>query len=131
MESQPKISVLMPVYNRANLVKQALVSIYDQTFRDFEIIVVDDGSTDGTWKILKEFEKESDKIHLLRFKRQQGIAEALLYGNEQCRGEIIVKQDSDDISMPDRLEKIVDYFKKNPVNNKKIRFIFRYKPRNR
>ena len=112
--TKPLISVMMPVHDRAHLVKQALVSIFDQTFKDFEIVVVDDGSTDGTWKILKEFADESSKMKLFRFPKQRGISEALLQGNELCSGEIIVKQDSDDLSLPDRLEKIKDYFEKNP-----------------
>lgn len=109
---QPFITVLMPTYNRAHSIRTAIQSILDQTYKKFELLIVDDGSTDDTRKIVYEYMGIDRRIHY-KFITHAGLVTALTLGNNRARGKIIVKQDSDDISMPDRLEVIV----KNMGNN--------------
>lgn len=101
----------MPVWNRAHLVRNAIRSILDQTFPDYEFLIVNDGSTDHTKAILKDLPK--GRIRVVH-QPHKGLVEALTVGNQLAQGEIIVKQDSDDISFPDRLEVIDRYFKEHP-----------------
>jgi len=99
--SQPRISVVMPVWNGEQYLAAAVDSILNQTFRDFEFIIVDDGSTDGTAKILASY-------HVVRMQVSRldlaGIVAALNFGIAQARGAWIARQDADDISLPQRLE---------------------------
>lgn len=99
----------MPVYNRENSVHHAIQSILDQTFSDWELIIVDDGSTDNTEKIIKLF--KDPRIKYFKNKINKGISYSRNFGNAKARGEIIVVQDSDDMSLPDRLEEIDKRFK--------------------
>ena len=97
----PRISVLMPVWNGERYLAAAIDSILAQTFKDFELIVVDDGSTDHTVEILRSFSDPRLQIHHLD---HGGIVMALNYGVEQARAIWIARQDADDISFPRRLE---------------------------
>ncbi|MGQ9690926.1 MAG: glycosyltransferase family 2 protein [Thermoproteota archaeon] len=100
MTSSPKVSVIIPTYNRANCVGDAIRSVLDQTYKDFEIIVVDDGSTDNTSEVLAEF---GDKIHVIR-QENAGVSAARNAGIKAARGEWIAFLDSDDIWEPQKLE---------------------------
>ena len=95
----PKISVVMPVWNGEKYLRAALDSVLAQTFVDFELIVVDDGSTDGTLGILESY--PDPRIKILRLDHG-GIVTALNRGVEAARGDWIARQDSDDISRPER-----------------------------
>lgn len=101
-----RFTVLIPTYNRDYLLRQAIQSMLDQTFKGYEILIVDDGSTDMTKKIVSEMMEKDDRIRYLRFDKHQGLVPALNFGNREAKGEIIVKQDSDDMSLPNRLEVI-------------------------
>ena len=109
----PRISVCVPTWNRGHLLQYSIQSLIDQTFKDFEIIVADDGSTDNTKHVLDKLKEREPRLKFIYLKHQ-GIVPTLLAGNEAATGEIIVKHDSDDMSMPDRLSKIDQYFKENP-----------------
>lgn len=98
----PCISVVMPVWNGERYLAAAVESILAQTFRDFELIVVDDGSTDATLKILKSYSDSRLQIHCLN---HGGIVKALNHGLALARAEWVARQDADDISRPDRLER--------------------------
>ncbi|MSR78250.1 MAG: glycosyltransferase [Candidatus Omnitrophica bacterium] len=98
----PQISVVMAVYNGAVFLERSLQGISNQTFQDFEFIVVDDGSTDETLSILQRFEKSDPRIRLLSGSRQ-GQTRALIRGVAEARGEYIARQDADDVSLPERL----------------------------
>ena len=101
----------MPVYNRTQSVHHAIQSILDQTFDLWELIIVDDGSVDDTERMVKLFKDERIRY----FKRpHKGISASRNFGNKKARGQIIVVQDSDDMSFPDRLEEINKYFTSNP-----------------
>ena len=110
-----RLSVILPVYNRMLLIRHSIQSLLDQTFTDFEIIAVDDYSDDSTWEVLNELQKLDARIKPFRLKRHAGITEAIKTAHEQAQGDICVKQDSDDLSLPNRLEVISAMFEKYPA----------------
>jgi glycosyltransferase involved in cell wall biosynthesis len=103
----------MPVYNGACSVSDAVESILKQTFTDIEFIIVDDGSTDGTWRILKNYATLDSRISLRRNHKNLGVIETLNKGLFLARGKFIARQDADDISLPERLEKQVSYLQRH------------------
>jgi hypothetical protein len=103
VDSSLAISVLMPVYNGAAHLADALDSILAQTFRDYELLVVDDGSTDATGAILAERARIDPRIRVVRNATNIGVIGALNQGIAQARGGYIARMDADDISLPGRL----------------------------
>src|ERR1035438_1677250 len=93
----PRVSVVMGAYNGERFLRPAIESIINQTFRDFELIVIDDCSTDSTGQILREFKDE--RMRVVRNERNLGIAETLNRGIAIARGEYIALQDHDDVSL--------------------------------
>lgn len=110
------ISVIMGVYNIENLVvfHDAMQSVINQTDRDFEFIICDDGSTDSTWDILIGYQKKDDRIRLLRNGHNLGLAATLNRCIKHSRGDYIARQDADDVSDAMRFEKQVEYLKLHP-----------------
>ena len=106
MNEMTKISVIIPTFNSEKYLKEAIESILNQTFQDFEIIVIDDNSVDNTIEILKSF--NNPKIKILNGPCK-GLVSALNLGLESARGEYIARMDSDDVSLPDRFEKQVKF----------------------
>lgn len=104
-----KASVIMPVYNREQFLKESIESILNQTFRDFEFIIVDDGSTDRSFEIFEEYAKKDKRIKLLHNLNKKGIVGALTTAINVAQGEYIVRMDSDDISLPERIEKQIAF----------------------
>ncbi|OIO39235.1 MAG: hypothetical protein AUJ71_01170 [Candidatus Omnitrophica bacterium CG1_02_49_16] len=109
----PLLSVVMPVYNAACFLEQSVKSILGQTFGDFEFIIIDDGSTDGSLEILQFF-KEKDRRVLICSQSHQGIAPARNQGSRLARGRYVAVMDADDISMPDRFQRQVYFLENNP-----------------
>ncbi len=109
----PIISVLMPVYNAQRYVAAAVESILSQTFENFELIIVDDGSTDRSEIILQEYAAKDPRIHLIS-RPNTGLVAALNEALACARGEFIARMDADDISMPQRFEKQIAYMKAHP-----------------
>lgn len=107
----PKISVLMSVYNGEEFIAESIQSILNQTFKDFELIIVDDGSTDNTVDIIKSF--DDPRIKLFTLKENVGVGAALNYGLRKVTGKYIAKVDSDDINHPTRLLKQKEYLDKH------------------
>jgi glycosyltransferase involved in cell wall biosynthesis len=101
----PKVSVLMPVYNAEAYLEQAIGSILNQTYGDFEFLIINDGSTDGSRAIIKSF--TDARIRLIDNENNLGISLSRNKGFDRARGEYIALMDSDDISLPERLEKQV------------------------
>lgn len=99
----PKVSVLIPAYNAESTVEPAVESVLRQTFAGFELIVVDDGSTDSTPSILDSHALGDPRVRVIHT-ANRGIIEALNTGIGECRGELISRMDADDISHPRRLE---------------------------
>lgn len=109
---KPEISVIMPVYNVEKYISIAVQSILDQTFENFELIIIDDASTDKTYDIINQF---SDKrIIKLQNKVNKGVANTLNEGLKIVRGEFVARMDGDDISKTDRFEKQLNFMKSNP-----------------
>lgn len=108
----PRVSVVMPVYNREDYIKSAIDSVLMQTYKDFELIIVDDGSTDNTVKIIRSY--DDPRIRLIRHEINKGVAAARNTGYRNAKGEFIVIADSDDINLPTKFEEQVKYLDANP-----------------
>lgn len=104
------VSVIIPTYNRAAMVKEAIQSVLDQTYTDYEVIVVDDGSTDNTRDAVVGV---SDKL-IYVYQENHGPSSARNHGIRLARGKYIAFLDSDDLFLPAKLEKQVAYMEKNP-----------------
>jgi glycosyltransferase involved in cell wall biosynthesis len=107
----PKVSVILPVYNGARFIAKAITSILDQTFRNFEFIIIDDGSTDKTVSIINSF--RDNRIILLRNSTNLGIVESLNKGIRHAQGDYVCRMDADDISMESRFDQQVKYLENN------------------
>jgi glycosyltransferase involved in cell wall biosynthesis len=108
----PKVTVLMPVYNSEKYLHDAIKSILNQTFRDFEFIIIHDPSTDKTTEILQSF--NDPRIKIINNEKVLGLIESLNTGLGIASGEYIARMDSDDISLPERFEKQVKYLQAHP-----------------
>ena len=108
----PKVSVLMSVFNGEEFLAESIESILTQTFRDFEFLIIDDGSTDDSVEIINSY--YDDRIRLVRNTENIGLTRSLNKGIRLSKGELVVRMDADDISMPDRLEKLLHYMNSNP-----------------
>jgi glycosyltransferase involved in cell wall biosynthesis len=106
----PRVSVIIPVYNRAQVVAEAIASVLGQTFQDFELLVVDDGSTDGAWEKLQSY---GLKIRALR-QDHRGAAAARNFGIKNATGEYLAFLDSDDLWRPEKLARQVEYLDRRP-----------------
>jgi len=111
-KSAPKVSVVMAVYNGANYVAGAIESILSQTFRDFEFVIVNDCSEDGTLKVIRSY--KDGRIIVFTNKKNLGQTKSLNVGIRQARGSYIARIDADDFSYPKRLEKQLEFFRQNP-----------------
>ena len=111
--STPRVSVLMPVYNAAGTLPEALQSIAGQTLADFEVIAVDDGSDDGSEMILEAWARGDRRIKPVRAGRV-GLVEALNLGLRVCRGEWVARMDADDRMHPERLARQVELLETRP-----------------
>jgi glycosyltransferase involved in cell wall biosynthesis len=98
----PKITVLMPVYNGAKYLKEAIDSVLSQTFRDFEFLIIDDGSTDSSVEIIKSYNDQ--RIRLEQNDKNFGLIYSLNKGIDLTKNKYIARMDADDISLPDRLK---------------------------
>ncbi len=108
---RPKITVLMSVYNGEKYLREATDSILNQTFRDFEFIIINDGSTDDTSEILENY--DDPRIIVINNRKNIGLTKSLNKGLRMAKGEYIARQDADDISFPQRLEKEVNFLEKH------------------
>jgi len=110
----PKISVVMPVFNSEKFLIEAIQSILSQTYQNFEFIIVDDASTDKSLSISEEYAKKDNRIKVIKNKFNKGIAISRNIGIRNSKGKYIATQDSDDISNPERLIKQFMFLDKNP-----------------
>ena len=117
VNKKPLVSIIMPVYNAGGFLVPAIESILNQTFQDFEFIIVDDASTDSSWNIVRSYQKKySHKIRAIRLRKNRNN------GGDACaneafsvaRGEFIARMDADDIAHPQRLAKQMEYMKSHP-----------------
>jgi glycosyltransferase involved in cell wall biosynthesis len=108
------VTVLMGVYNEAGRVGRAIESVCAQTCDDWDLLAIDDASTDDTPRVLDQWRRRDERVHVLRNDSNLGLAATLNRGWRQARGELIARLDADDISLPDRLERQVRFLSENP-----------------
>ena len=106
----PRVSIIIPTYNRAEMIVECLESVFTQTFTDYEVIVVDDGSTDNTEEVLNSY---LDRLIYIK-QENMGNAGARNKGIERASGEIIAFNDSDDLWLSDKLERQLKYLDEHP-----------------
>lgn len=112
VEAVPRASIIMPVYNNAAFVQEAIHSMLVQTYKDFELIVIDDGSTDGSAELIDRF--KDPRIRKIMHRQNRGVVSALNEGLSLATGEYIVRMDGDDVSTPNRLDIQISFMNQNP-----------------
>lgn len=111
MTKDSRVTVLMSVYNGEKYLREAIDSILDQTFTDFEFLIINDGSTDRTAEILQSY--DDSRIRVINNEKNIGLTKSLNKGLKMARSEYIARMDADDVSMPTRLEKEVAFLDEN------------------
>ncbi|HEX2925590.1 MAG TPA: glycosyltransferase [Ruminiclostridium sp.] len=110
----PKISILMPVYNTEKYLSRSIESVLSQTFKDFEIIAVDDGSNDNSVKLLEEYSRKDSRVKVFQNEKNRGVSYSLNHAIRHASAPLVARMDSDDIMVRDRLEKQFAYMQQNP-----------------
>jgi glycosyltransferase involved in cell wall biosynthesis len=113
MNNYPLVSVVIPVYNAQKYLHETIESVLVQTHTNFELILVNDGSTDNSEKIIRQFQKKDNRI-ILKNSKNLGIASALNNAIQISKGKYIARLDADDISLPHRIKKQVKFMEANP-----------------
>jgi len=111
MNNQPKISVIIPTYNKAQYLKEAIESVLNQAYKEIEVIVIDDGSTDDTGEVIKSFD---DTRIIYFFQKNKGPAAARNSGLKKAKGRYVAFLDSDDLWLSGKLKRQMDFIEKNP-----------------
>lgn len=106
----PLISILMAVYNEEKSILKSIKSIQNQTFKNWELIIIDDCSKDKTFKLISKLIFKNSKIKLIKNSRNLGLSESLNKGIKLARAKYIARADADDINLPDRLKKTIPIF---------------------
>lgn len=112
MKTEPLVTVLMSVYNGQKYLREAIESTLNQTFGDFEFLIINDASSDNSREIILSY--PDSRIHLVDNPENIGLTRSLNKGLELARGEYIARMDADDVSIPERLEKQVRFMEENP-----------------
>ncbi|HCR4946745.1 TPA: glycosyltransferase, partial [Enterococcus faecium] len=112
--SNPLVSVIMGAYNSEKTIGRAIDSIIKQTYLHWEMIICDDGSTDGTVKIIRKYVEKDKRIKLVQNKKNSGLAYSLNHCLKYSSGKYVARMDADDISLPERFAYQVGFFEKNP-----------------
>ncbi|MEW4563917.1 glycosyltransferase [Bremerella sp. JC770] len=110
--TQPSVSILLPIFNGAKHLQAAIESILRQTHADFELILIDDASTDSTLDVIQSF--TDPRIVVLKQLRNHGMAAALNLGIDVAQGEFLARMDADDLALPQRLEKQIEFMQAHP-----------------
>jgi glycosyltransferase involved in cell wall biosynthesis len=109
----PEVAVLMTAYNAERYIAAAVQSVLDQTFAEFELVVVDDGSTDGTLRLLQDFARRDPRVRIIS-RPNTGLTGALNDGLATIRSPLVARMDADDLCLPNRLELQVRYMREHP-----------------
>lgn len=107
----PILSIVMPVYNAEPFIRESVSSILSQTFRDYELIVVDDGCTDASMDIVSSF--RDSRIRILKNEKNSGIVFSRNHGLSEAQGSFVAQFDADDVAMPDKFEKQIKFLQDN------------------
>ena len=113
MNPKPKVTVFMTVYNGEKFLDECIKSILNQTLQDFEFIIVNDGSTDGSQGILNKYAGKDSRIKIIQNRQNFGVPKSLNKAIRAAKGEYLARMDADDIALPQRLEKQVDFLEKH------------------
>jgi glycosyltransferase involved in cell wall biosynthesis len=134
MKKQETISIILPVYNAKNTIKRCIDSIIKQTEKDWKLVAINDGSTDGTKDILNYYEDKFENISICNLEKNMGLVYALNKGLELSKGKFIARMDADDEMLPDRLKQQLEVFKiykdvdvcgmSSVINKKSVRLNF-------
>ena len=111
MKENPNVSIIIPTYNRAHLVGRSIQSVLNQTYKDFELIIIDDDSIDNTEDIIKEYQKKDKRIKYLKHVKNKGGSAARNTGIKAAKGKYIALLDSDDEWLPEKIDKQVKEMK--------------------
>ena len=114
-KAQPIVSVIMPTFNSAIYIAESIESVLDQTFTAWELIIVDDNSSDNTLEVISEYIKKDERISVVKLKVNQGVSNARNQGVLNAEGVYIAFLDSDDLWHPNKLEIQVSFHNKNPT----------------
>jgi glycosyltransferase involved in cell wall biosynthesis len=109
-DSIPTVSILLPIFNASRYLRESLDSLFAQSFRDFEIVAIDDGSVDDSYRIAASYRDARLRLHR---QENQGLASTLNRAFSLARGRYIARQDADDIALPERLKRQVDFLDQN------------------
>lgn len=110
--SVPKVSVILPAYNAEPYLEEAITSILNQSFTDFELFIINDGSTDGTKQIIQRMLLLDDRINYVENEQNKGLIYTLNRGLSLAKGKYIARMDADDIALPNRFQVQVDFLDK-------------------
>jgi len=110
----PLVSIVMTAFNASKYIKEALDSLVCQTYSHLEFIIVDDGSTDNSWKIIQTYSKSDPRFRVFRLKKNSGCSVASNFAFRKAKGKYIARLDADDIAYPNRFQKQVDFLESHP-----------------
>lgn len=108
------VSIIIPVYNSSHYLPKAIQSILIQNYKNFEAIFIDDKSIDGSIEIISEYARKDSRIRLIVNNTREGIAKSLMIGLAAAKGNFIARMDADDISVPERISKQIDFINSHP-----------------
>lgn len=111
----PKVSVVIPVFNAEKYLESSIESILNQTEKDIEVIIINDGSTDTSLEILNALQKKDNRIKIIS-QENKGVIKSLNEAILNSKGDYIARMDADDISFPHRIEKMLDYMEKHNLD---------------
>src|ERR1051325_8575515 len=114
VNEDPPLSVVMPVHNAQRFLNESIGSIVNQTFSAFEFIILDDASTDGSAKILREWERRDNRIRVFTSERNLGLSRSSNAVVSKARAPLVARMDADDISHPGRLKRQTEIFQTQP-----------------
>ena len=114
--NMPKVTIISGCYNNAKFLEKAIFSVFKQTFRDFELLIIDDASTDSSIDKLYELSKHNSRLKLLRNSHNKGLAKTLNLAIDQSDSKYIARFDTDDLMHPQRLEKQLNFLKDNNID---------------
>lgn len=112
--NQPLVSIVIPVYNGEAYIEQTIESVIKTTYKNYEIILVNDASTDNSDQICRSLSKKYEQIRYYSFRKNKGLAELLNFAIQKAYGEFIARINQDDIMMTERLAKQVEFFQTHP-----------------
>ncbi len=114
LANKPLVSVIMPAYNAGRFLAPAIESILQQTYPNFEFIIVDDASIDNSWQIIQKYARKDKRIHAFRNPQNLGVSATANFAISLAKGQYIARMDADDVSLPYRLEKELKFLQQNP-----------------